>query len=234
MREIVLDTETTGLDPLGGDRIIEIAALEIVNEYLTGKKFHVYINPQREIPDSAFKIHGISNEFVRDKPFFCDILDDFIEFIGDAPLVAHNAEFDLKFINEELRRAGRPPLETNLVIDTLALARRKHPGAPNSLDALCLRYGIDRSHRLKHGALIDTGILADVYLEMKFGRQKSLSFSVPKEKRKINHYGLQTFRHRPLMHEMDNDEASKHASFIRNWTGKALWSIYGSEAGYKN
>jgi DNA polymerase-3 subunit epsilon len=226
MREIVLDTETTGLDPLGGDRIIEIAAMEIVNEIITGIQFHVYLNPQRDIPDSAFKVHGISDQFIRDKPLFCDILDDFLEFIADDPLIAHNAEFDLKFINEELRRAGRRPLETNQIIDTLALARRKHPGAPNSLDALCVRYGIDRRHRTKHGALIDTGILAELYLELKCGRQKSLAFLIEKEERNINFNGLQTLRHRPLMPEIDHDEASKHEGLVRTCNGKALWSLY--------
>ncbi len=231
MREIVLDTETTGLDPLGGDRIIEIAAMEIIDESLTGMKFHVFLNPDRNIPDSAFKVHGISNDFIKDKPFFSDVLDGFLEFIGDDPLVAHNAEFDLKFLNEELRRAGRPPLERNQVIDTLALARRKHPGASNSLDALCARYGIDRSQRTKHGALIDTRILADVYLELKCGRQKSLSFSIQKVARRIEHNGLQTLRHRPLTPEIDHEEALKHEHFIRTWKGQALWSIYAPGAG---
>jgi DNA polymerase-3 subunit epsilon len=231
MREIVLDTETTGLDPLGGDRIIEIAAMEIINESLTGNKFHAYINPNREIPDSAFKVHGISNDFIKDKPFFCDVIDDFLAFIVDDPLIAHNAEFDVKFINEELRRAGRPILQTNPIVDTLALARRKHPGAPNSLDALCARYGINRSHRIKHGALIDTGILAEVYLELKFGRQKSLSFVAPKEQRKIKHNGLKSFRDRPLTLEVDGEAVSKHAGFIRAWNGKSLWSIYAPDSG---
>ncbi|HEY5138309.1 MAG TPA: DNA polymerase III subunit epsilon, partial [Methylococcales bacterium] len=145
MREVVFDTETTGLDPTGGDRLIEIAAMEIINDKLTDKIFHVYINPQRDVPDSAFRVHGISREFLNDKPIFIEIIDKFIDFIGDDPIIAHNAEFDLKFINEELRRARRPSLENNLVIDTLVLARQKHPGAANSLDALCARYGIDRS-----------------------------------------------------------------------------------------
>ena len=229
MREIVFDTETTGLDPIGGDRVIEIAATEIINDKLTDKSFHVYINPERDIPDSAFRVHGISRDFLLDKPIFCQVIDQFIEFIGEDPIIAHNAEFDLKFINEELRRAGRSSLEKNVVIDTLALARQKHPGAANSLDALCTRYGIDRSRRTKHGALIDTEILAEVYLELKCGRQKSLSFSVQKEKRKIEHVGLQTIRVETLIHEITSDEDVKHRAYIENWNGKALWGAYASD-----
>ena len=229
MREIVFDTETTGLDPIGGDRVIEIAAIEIINDKLTDNSFHVYINPERDIPDSAFRVHGISRDFLLDKPIFCQVIDKFIEFIGEDPIIAHNAEFDLKFINEELRRAGRSSLEKNVVIDTLALARQKHPGAANSLDALCTRYGIDRSRRTKHGALIDTEILAEVYLELKCGRQKSLSFSVQKEKRKIEHVGLQTIRVETLIHEITSDEDVKHRAYIENWNGKALWGAYASD-----
>jgi DNA polymerase-3 subunit epsilon len=229
VREIVFDTETTGLDPIGGDRVIEIAAIEIINDKLTDNSFHVYINPERDIPDSAFRVHGISREFLIDKPIFCQVIDKFIEFIGEDPIIAHNAEFDLKFINEELRRAGRSSLEKNVVIDTLALARQKHPGAANSLDALCTRYGIDRSRRTKHGALIDTEILAEVYLELKCGRQKSLSFSVQKEKRKIEHVGLQTIRVETLIHEITSDEDVKHRAYIENWNGKALWGAYASD-----
>ena len=229
VREIVFDTETTGLDPIGGDRVIEIAAIEIIDDKLTDKIFHVYINPERDIPDSAFKVHGISREFLLGKPIFCQVMDEFIEFIGEDPIIAHNAEFDLKFINEELRRAGRPSLEKNLVIDTLALARQKHPGAANSLDALSTRYGIDRSRRTKHGALIDTEILAEVYLELKCGRQKSLSFSVQKEARKIEHVGLQTIRVKTLIHEITSDEDVKHRAYIENWNGKALWGAFASD-----
>jgi DNA polymerase III subunit epsilon len=226
VREIVFDTETTGLDPIGGDRVIEIAAIEILDDKLTDNIFHVYINPQRDVPDSAFRIHGISREFLNDKPIFVEIIDKFIDFIGNDPIIAHNAEFDLKFINEELRRARRPSLENNLVIDTLVLARQKHPGAANSLDALCARYGIDRSRRTKHGALIDTEILAEVYLELKCGRQKSLSFSVQKEARKIEHGGLQTIRIKTLIPGVTADEVMMHQEYIEIWNGKALWEEY--------
>jgi DNA polymerase III subunit epsilon len=226
VREVIFDTETTGLDPTGGDRIIEIAAIEILNDKLTDNIFHVYLDPQRDIPDSAFKVHGISREFLINKPIFSQIMDEFLIFIGDDPLIAHNAEFDLKFINEELRRAGRPALETNLIIDTLALARQKHPGAANSLDALCARYGIDRSRRTKHGALIDTEILAEVYLELKCGRQKSLSFSVQKDARKLDHFGLQTIRNKTLIHDITSIEDTHHQEYIETWNGKALWGDY--------
>jgi DNA polymerase III subunit epsilon len=226
VREVVFDTETTGLDPIGGDRVIEIAAIEIINDKLTDRFFHVYINPQRDIPDSAFRVHGISREFLNDKPIFEDIIEEFIKFIGEDPIIAHNAEFDLKFLNEELRRAGRPSLENNLVIDTLVLARKKHPGAANSLDALCARYRIDRSRRTKHGALIDTEILAEVYLELKCGRQKSLSFHVQKEARKIEHGGLQTIRMETLICEITSDEIMTHQEYIANWNCKALWNEY--------
>jgi len=230
VREVVFDTETTGLDPIGGDRIIEIAAIEIINDKLTDNIFHLYINPERDVPDSAVKIHGISSEFLVDKPIFINIIDEFLEFIGDDTIIAHNAEFDLKFINEELRRAGRPALENNPVIDTLALARQKHPGAANSLDALCTRYGIDRSRRTKHGALIDTEILAEVYLELKCGRQKSLSFSVQKEARRIEHVGLQTIRLKTLIKVINDNEYIKHQEYIENWKGTPLWRAYAPKA----
>ena len=226
MREVIFDTETTGLDPLGGDRIIEIAAIEILNDKLTDNIFHVYIDPQRDVPDSAFRVHGISRDFLIDKPIFSHVMDEFLKFIGDDPLIAHNAEFDMKFINEELKRAGRPSLENNPVIDTLALARQKHPGAANSLDALCVRYGIDRSRRTKHGALIDTEILAEVYLELKCGRQKSLSFHIQKEVHKIEHVGLQSIRLKPLINETTSDEDMSHREYIGNWNGKSLWRAY--------
>src|SRR5436190_5015169 len=162
MREIVLDTETTGLDPYQGDRVVEIGCVELYNKIPTGQSFHCYINPQREMAASAFEIHGLSAEFLKDKPLFAEVADEFLAFIGDAPLVAHNASFDLGFINAELERAARPPLTLNRVVDTLVLARRRHPAGPNSLDALCKRYGIDTSERVKHGALLDSMLLGNV------------------------------------------------------------------------
>ena len=177
-RQIVLDTETTGLDPRKGDRLVEIAGIEIGNLVPTGRSFHKYINPERDMPEEAFRIHGLSSDFLKDKPKFEDICDEFIEFIGDAKLVIHNAEFDMKFINAELAMVSRPPVEMSRVLDTLAIARRKHPGAPNSLDALCARYKIDNSHRTRHGALLDSELLAEVYLELMGGRQSTLALAV--------------------------------------------------------
>ena len=175
MREIVLDTETTGLDPARGDRIVEIGCVEIVNRFLTGRIFHRYINPERNMPAEAFAVHGLSEAFLADKPVFKAIVDEFLDFIGDAPLVAHNASFDANFINHELKRLGKEPVAPARVIDTLQIARRRHPGQQNSLDALCARYGIDNSRRTKHGALLDAEILAEVYAELSGGKQSSLS-----------------------------------------------------------
>jgi DNA polymerase-3 subunit epsilon len=169
MREIVLDTETTGLDPADGHRVLEIGAVEIVHQSLTGKVFHTLINPERDVPQDAARVHGHTVEVLRDKPVFASIVDDFLAFIGDSKLVIHNAEFDMRFVNAELARLGLATLSMDRVVDTLALARRKHPGAPASLDALCDRYRIDRSRRVRHGALLDAEILVEVYCELSGG-----------------------------------------------------------------
>ncbi|MGB0810683.1 MAG: DNA polymerase III subunit epsilon, partial [Candidatus Puniceispirillaceae bacterium] len=174
MRHIVLDTETTGLSAKDGHRIIEIGAVEMVNLSLTGQSLHVYINPEREIDAGAQEIHGLSSEFLADKPVFADILSDFTNFIGDDLLVIHNAPFDIGFLNAELSRCGHPPLSMDRVVDTLPLARQKYPGAQASLDALCRRFGVDNSHRDLHGALIDADLLAAVYVELQGGRQPGL------------------------------------------------------------
>ncbi len=174
MREIVLDTETTGLDPASGHRLVEIAGIEIVNFIPTGRHYHTYINPARDMPEDAFRVHGLSAEFLAGHMLFEAIVDEFLGFVEGAKLVIHNAEFDMRFINHELARASRPTISMEGVIDTLALARRKHPGMSNSLDALCQRYRIDNSKRVKHGALIDAEILAEVYAELLGGRQTSL------------------------------------------------------------
>jgi DNA polymerase-3 subunit epsilon len=174
MREIVLDTETTGLDPYQGHRLIEVGCIELLNRIPSGQTFHRYVNPQRDVPAEAFAVHGLSGDFLKDKPLFEEVADELIQFIGEAPLVAHNASFDLNFINAELDRAGRAAIARDRVIDTLLLARRKHPGSPNRLDDLCARYGIDSSRRVKHGALLDAEILAEVYLELIGGRQAQL------------------------------------------------------------
>ena len=171
MREIVFDTETTGLDAAGGDRLVEIGCIELINHIPSGRTFHSYINPQHPVHPDAEAIHGLSNEFLADKPVFREIADDFVEFLQDSPLVAHNAAFDKAFINMELAQCGITELPDERFIDTLQIARRRHPGSPNSLDALCARYNIDNSSRTLHGALLDSEILADVYVELIGGRQ---------------------------------------------------------------
>jgi DNA polymerase-3 subunit epsilon len=177
MREIVFDTETTGLDPKTGDRMVEMGCVEMVNRVPTGETYHAYYNPQRDMPAAAEAVHGLSASFLSDKPLFADIAAEFLEFIGDAPLVAHNAGFDFGFLNAELVIAGLEPVSLDRKIDTVALARKKHPGAKLSLDALCSRYGIDRSHRVKHGALLDAELLAQVYVELTGGRQIGLGLA---------------------------------------------------------
>ena len=180
LREIVLDTETTGLDAKGADRVIEIACVELVNQFKSGKHYHCHIDPERDVPAEAFNVHGLSTEFLRGKSKFAAIAPAFIEFIGDATLVIHNANFDIGFLNAELARQNLPLLSMDRVVDTLMLARRKHPGGPNSLDALCKRYAIDTSARVKHGALIDCELLAAVYLELTGGHQTKLDLSTSK------------------------------------------------------
>jgi DNA polymerase-3 subunit epsilon len=174
MREIVLDTETTGLDPFQGHRVVEIGCVELLNRIPTGNTFHCYLNPERDMPAEAFNVHGLSSEFLSDKPLFEAVADDFLTFLGDSVLIAHNASFDFGFLCAELERAKREVLTRDRVIDTIALARRKHSAGPYSLDALCARYGIDNSRRTKHGALLDAEILAEVYLELIGARQASL------------------------------------------------------------
>ena len=178
MREIVFDTETTGLDPAQGDRLVEIGCIEMVNRFPTGKVFHHYLNPERDMPEAAFKIHGLSIDFLKGKPRFVEVVDELIVFIGDdARLVAHNAMFDLSFLNAELQRVGKAALSRDRLVDTLMLARRKHPGGSNRLDDLCTRYRIDNSRRTKHGALLDAELLAEVYLELIGARQASLGLA---------------------------------------------------------
>ena len=174
MREIVFDTETTGLDPLSGHRVVEIGAVEVVHYIPTGRHFHAYLNPERDVPSAASTVHGLTDDFLSDKPLFSEVVGDFLEFIGDSPLVAHNASFDMKFINAEFRRVGMPAIADTRVIDTLVLARKMFPGAPASLDALCRKFEVDTSAREFHGALLDARLLAAVYLELRGGRQPEL------------------------------------------------------------
>jgi DNA polymerase-3 subunit epsilon len=175
MREIIFDTETTGLSPAGGDRMVEIGCIEMVNRVETGRTYHAYFNPERPMPSEAEAVHGLGDTFLSDKPLFADKVAELLEFVGDAPLIAHNATFDFGFLNHELQRCSRDPICLSRMICTLLLARSKHPGAKHSLDALCTRFGVDRSHRVKHGALLDAQLLAQVYVELTGGRQIGLT-----------------------------------------------------------
>lgn len=226
MREIVFDTETTGLSFDNGDRVIEIAAVEIDDYRLTQRSFHVYIDPEREIPASAIDVHGITNEFIRGKPKFAEVADDFLAFIGDAPLVAHNAEFDFRFLNGELKKLGRPILEPSRMVDTLAIARSRHPGASNSLDALCKRYGIDLSRRVKHGALIDSEILAELYIELICEKQSSLSLHVARNKTERAARALTTATREAALDLLTEADLDRHkASFKKAWA-EGVWAKY--------
>ena len=229
MREIVFDTETTGLDPKTGDRLVEIGCVEILNRFPTGKSYHVYLNPQRSMPREAFDVHGLSEEFLADKPLFDDVADAFLAFVGDAVLVAHNASFDMGFINFELKRSGRPSIGNERVIDTLVLARRKFPGAAASLDALCSRFGIDRSRRVKHGALLDAELLAEVYLELNGGRQADLGLAVAVEAVEVDATGEPVaVRQRPhaLAPRLNAAELAAHTAFCAAIGDKAIWAKY--------
>jgi DNA polymerase-3 subunit epsilon len=226
MREIILDTETTGLDPAKGHRIIEIGCVELLNAIPTGETFHVYIDPERDIPEEAFRVHGLSAEFLAGKPIFAKIAGDFLTFAGDAKIIAHNAEFDLRFLNAELALLDIEPIAGDRVIDTLALARRKFPGAANSLDALCVRYGIDTSRRTKHGALLDAEILAEVYAELTGGRQAHLVFGEGAGVIGSGGTSLLAQRPRPLPSRLSPDDLSRHSAFVATLGGTPLWNAY--------
>ena len=227
MREIVFDTETTGLDPLQGDRLVEIGCIEMVNRFPTGKVFHCYFNPQRDMPESAFRIHGLSSEFLKDKSLFADKVDELIAFLGDAQLVAHNAMFDLGFINAELERAGRAAVNRERIVDTLVIARRKHPGGSNRLDDLCVRYAIDNSRRTKHGALLDAELLAEVYVELIGARQAQLVLSQAAAPRET--FGepiILRQRSAPLPSVLTEDDRAAHRAFIATLGENAIWRDY--------
>jgi DNA polymerase-3 subunit epsilon len=228
MREIVLDTETTGLDPLQGHRLIEIGCVELINRIPSGQVFHRYLNPERDVPTEAFAIHGLSDDFLSDKPRFSEVCGEMIAFIGDAPLVAHNALFDLGFINAELGRCGRPLVARERLVDTLMLARRRHPGGPNGLDALCARYGIDNSHRTKHGALLDAEILAAIYVELIGGRQASLVLVETGRSIAVTGGGPAPAppRPTPIMPRLSAAECAAHAQFVARLGGNAIWLDY--------
>lgn len=217
MREIVLDTETTGMDPYDGDRIIEIGAVELINHIPTGKGLQLYINPERDIPAEATAVHGITNEFVADKPTFSQCYSEFIDFIGDDyTLVIHNAEFDMKFLNWELKNVGHAALPWNRVIDSLAMARQKFPGSPANLDALCRRFGIDNTSRTYHGALLDSELLAEVYLELLGGRQRGLSLGDAKDDDTENKTAVKKDRpyREPRPHSASAEELEAHKEFL--------------------
>ena len=227
MREIVLDTETTGLDPLQGDRLVEIGCIELFNRFPTGRTFHSYFNPERDMPEQALAIHGLTVEFLKDQPLFVHRVEALVAFLGDAQLVAHNAMFDLGFLNAELERVGRGAVSRERVIDTLLIARRKHPGAANRLDDLCLRYAIDNSRRTKHGALLDAELLAEVYVELIGARQAQLILSqavtpVDAEGEPIVLRG----RPAPLAIRLTADERAAHRRFIASLGDHAIWRDY--------
>jgi DNA polymerase-3 subunit epsilon len=234
MREIVLDTETTGLDPAQGHRIVEIGAVELANHIPTGRTFHHYIDPLRDMPEEAFAIHGISAEMLRGKPVFSDLADEFLSFIGDAQLVIHNAAFDMRFLNHELTAAGRPNISWGRAIDTLEIARGRFPGSPNSLDALCRRFGVDNSGRTKHGALLDSELLAEVYLELIGGRQPDFGLSVADRPGAVEAAApdwVAPPRPAPLPPLLTEAEAETHAAMVKGLGPSSLWAALTSGNG---
>jgi len=228
MREIVLDTETTGLDPLRGDRLVEVGCIELINRMPTGNTFHRYVNPEREMAAEAFAVHGLSTEFLADKPLFHEVVEEFLDFIGDAPLVIHNASFDISFINAELDRIKRAPIPRDRLVDTLLLARRKHPGVSNRLDDLCSRYAIDNSHRTKHGALLDAELLAEVYVDLIGARQSQLILASETTEIRVGVSGETPRRQRlvPLAPRVTDAEREAHRAFIATLGDKTIWMEY--------
>jgi len=234
MREIIFDTETTGLDPKTGDRMVEIGCIEMIGRVETGNTFHAFFNPERDMPPEAERVHGLSAAFLSTKPRFAETADELLAFLGDAPLVAHNAGFDFGFLNNELERIGRAPISLERMVDTVAIARKRHPGAKLSLDALCTRYGIDRSHRVKHGALLDAELLAQVYVELNGGRQIGLglvdagtsgdSGSDPATTNAPWHRPASDKPRRPPRpHMASPEELERHQAFIADITN-AIWT----------
>lgn len=232
MREVIFDTETTGLDPKTGDRMVEIGCVEMIGRVETGRSYHAYYNPERDMPAAAEAVHGLSSDFLSTKSRFSETADELLEFLGDAPLVAHNAGFDFGFLNAELERIGKAPISMDRMVDTVAIARKKHPGAKNSLDALCTRYGIDRSHRVKHGALLDAELLAQVYVELLGGRQIGLELASDKtttrEPSSVDQPRTSTatperpFRE-PRPHSATTEELARHAEYLAS-IKDAIWT----------
>jgi len=226
MRELVLDTETTGFDPQQGDRIVEIGAVELINQMPTGRTYHQYINPERAMPDEAFQVHGLGDDFLRDKPVFKQIAQEFLDFVKDDKMVIHNAAFDMKFLNAELGWLNLPQLPWEQALDTLAIARKKFPGSPASLDALCRRFNIDNSNRTLHGALLDSEILAEVYLELLGGRQPGLVLanSGGASSGGTEEVWRASKRPTPLPSRITEEESKAHAAFVEKLGEDALWS----------
>jgi DNA polymerase-3 subunit epsilon len=232
LREIILDTETTGLDPYEGHRIVEIGCVELVNSIATGRTWHCYLNPERDVPHPAFEVHGLSTEFLSDKPRFGERAEELLAFIEGAMLVMHNAAFDFGFLNAELERVARPLLRWDRVVDTLALARRRHPGSPANLDALCRRYGIDLTGREKHGALLDCHLLAGVYVELVGGHQARLEFATNGAQAAMLQANEEAVRPRPapLKPRISADELDAHRAFVSTLGSGALWLRYAGTA----
>lgn len=226
MREIVLDTETTGFDPNTGDRVVEIGCVELNNHIVTGESYHTYINPERDMPQQAEAVHGLSEEFLSDKPLFADVADDLIAFIGSSPIIAHNASFDMGFLNAELKGAGYDILSMDRAIDTVQIARQKFPGAQVNLDALCRRFNIDLSARVKHGALLDAELLAEVYLELIGGREPGLGLaaSARTADRSLADTAVNRPRKEPRPHSATEEELASHAVFLEAKIKSPLWS----------
>ena len=229
MREIALDTETTGLDPESGHRIVEIGCVEMVGRIKTGESFHVYLNPDRDVPEEAFRVHGISTDFLKDKPRFSEKVDEFLRFIGDSPLVIHNAAFDMKFINAELRKVNREEIPMSRSIDTVIMARKKFPGSPANLDALCKRFNIDLSARTKHGALLDAELLSDVYLELTGGRQAKLSLKAESELVVESGVAKRTEVLEARVFAANPEELAAHENFLKK-IKDAIWNKLNSAA----
>ena len=228
MREIIFDTETTGLSPAGGDRLVEIGCIELVNRVETGRTFHAYFNPERPMPSEAEAVHGLSDIFLSDKPRFSERVEELLEFIGDSPLIAHNASFDFGFLNHELQRCARDPVCMSRMVDTLMIARSRHPGAKHSLDALCARFGVDRSQRVKHGALLDAQLLAQVYVELTGGRQIGLSLgqaNASVEIETVTIVQVERVVREPRPHAPSEQERTRHRSFIARLTSP-LWERF--------
>lgn len=229
LREIIFDTETTGLDPRSGDRLVEIGCIEVVNRFPTGRTFHRYVNPERDMPQEAFAVHGLSSDFLKDKPRFAAIADELWSFLDGAQLVAHNAGFDMGFINAEFERQGLGPIPSERVVDTVALARRKFPGAKASLDALCERFGISNAHRVKHGALLDAELLAEVYSELLGGKQAALVLDAGvRERAGLDGAAARApaARPAPLPPRLTDREIEAHAAFVATLGEKAVWNRY--------